>query len=688
MQSSLNDILNFDSKKDSLVESARDYNNTKFLRYKILKNITSGRVSQQEYPNAPELLAPWDEETKKEIKNDVTDFEIFYCHRPEFRDNRYSSYNSYNYGYNSNLHNPTNYFIATNYAGGVLLTTFKQAEDLFGLKISQSLEVEINGIKKQIPNCRDRTTTQSRDYYNNNYKNEPFEFTLDSLKNLLYTYYDSSLSKENIHNLLLGLLKNNFEFCAKTGEGISKNVTRCQQWINELKSDEPILLCYMRSLIEISKKTIDSVKVSSLVNATLDNVHSKDDLVSALKTMWDYTSEKSYYSDDYYRFDATHLIKTLPAWKDKRKTALKSQGNRAFTKLMQEYESLKLDEKEYPLTAEAIKNAELPLSIFFHKSEQYHLVNGNFELWEGMLKKHRNTTLAIAKEAAKRTQYEKDLLSYFYFILYALPDYLKKHTKKKWTCVPKLVNDSEELEPPKADEDGIVRKRSALTPVADNEKGIVTVPYVSLAVPGRQTTYCYAHDFHILQKGFSYAGNVVMKDLEERLNNFDDFGLAYYTLTGSSHGRGYPTFLMIFERKQKETVLHIHRCHPARSKDGDLAPIHDWIKNCYNWVVGNIRRDAIKAQQGDLVFVETDKKIEFTGKVSSYDKHCFAKPVHYAEGPNEKSSNILCYVKLDEATELQHTEHDNKIIPAGVFAIHQARSYENNPKSVWTLRID
>lgn len=429
----------------------------------------------------------------------------------------------------------------------------------------------------------------------------------------------------------------------------------------------------------MSPRTIGGVKISTIVNETFDTVKSAKDFID----LWELAQKPE---EEYSRHLPEYMVKTLPAWSGKRKAALKSQGNRAYTKLISEYDSLKLDEKKFPKTAKAIKEGEIPIGTFFRSSEQYFIFNDNWALWEAMLAKYRETTIALALEVKGRTTYEKDLMSYFYFLLHSLPNYLKKHTGKKWTCVPKLVDSQEDLEPPTADDSGVSRKRSALTPVADNDKNIVTVPYASLAIPGRQTTYCYALDFNVLREGFSFNGNVVTSEIEEKLNGRDDYGLMFYTLTGSAQGRGYPTFLIIFERKSDGTVVHFHRTHPSRSKDGDYNPVHNWCRSSYNWMAGNINRELIKAQQGDLVFVATDKQVEFSKTVDAYDKHCFEKPVKCAEGPQK--SNILCYVELDEDTLLKHTEHEDVLIPAGRYAIHQCRSWEASPKGVWTLRID
>jgi hypothetical protein len=402
-------------------------------------------------------------------------------------------------------------------------------------------------------------------------------------------------------------------------------------------------------------------------------------------------NKSSGFSGSIYEFN--EKVKTLDIFKVKRKAVIKSQAGRALTKIMDDADSLTIDKKKHKLTWAQIESGNLPLGTFFKKSEQYYILNDNWDLWEEMFKRgYGEQAIELANEVRGRSTYEKDLMSYFYFVLYSLPKYLKKHTGQKWTCIPKLVNSSQELEPPK-EEGGISRSRSALTPVADNETHTVVVPYASLAISGgRGTTYCYSHDYHVLHDGLSFEGCAVSKEVEEKLNGRDDYGLMFYTLTGSVQGRGYPTFLIIFERREShnDTRVHFHRSHPSRSKDGDCNPIHNWIRTNFNWIMGNVNASLLKAQQGDLYFVDASdqKNLTFSHKVNKYDNHCFEEAVDFAEYLKSAKSNILGYVKLEKDTWLKHNEHDNVLIPMGIYAIHQCRSWEANPKGVWSLRID
>lgn len=172
-------------------------------------------------------------------------------------------------------------------------------------------------------------------------------------------------------------------------------------------------------------------------------------------------------------------------------------------------------------------------------------------------------------------------------------------------------------------------------------------------------------------------------------------------------GRGYPTFLIIFEHLDKTTKIHFHRTHPMRSKAGEYNPIHNWTIGCYKWMVGNVNFERIKAQQGDLVFVEMNKPNDMFDKligaalepnsesaavkmeeVNSYDNHKFEKPVKFLPYTKKEKSNILGYFRIEQDTMLNHREHKPHLIPAGDYELRQCRSWEANPKGIWSLRID
>lgn len=468
------------------------------------------------------------------------------------------------------------------------------------------------------------------------------------------------------------------------GAQVLKGVQKAWKRVNPLALaaayKHPRAYLAYRNLVANSARSIDKVRVSVVFNNTFTkDVKTEEQFLKAIKPFLG-AAEKS----------IAVVLKETEAWKTHRKKVLKSQTKRAHAKLMQDMEFIDVDSVTHPLTAKAVTGGEIPLSCFFSKKEQYFLFNDNWDLWEEMLKLHREETIKLAKEVSGRRQYQKDLMSYFYFVLYALPEYLQKNTGKPWIGVPKLVNDSSALDSSNLAQ-GTSRERSAMTPTVDNEKGIVTVPFISVYMPGRFGTYCYAHDYNVLTRGMSLNGSTVMKDLEPRLNGKDDYGLMYYTLIGTARGNGYPTFLIIFERLSRGTRVHIHRVNPSRSKDGDYSPIHNWTKRCYNWMAGNVKRSRIKTSQGDLMFVEVndEKKREFPEKVNVFDSHAFDKAVPYCPRPEKsKERNLLGWINVTQETWLRHPEHEDRLLRAGVYEIRQARSYENNPAGVWTLSID
>lgn len=470
-------------------------------------------------------------------------------------------------------------------------------------------------------------------------------------------------------------------------EGITKSLSKIMDfWKNE---SDPISKIAFLWLVNDSSKTISNVKMSVIFNKLFENVSTQKEFSDKTFEMSKLLLDTKWYYDGKQYLE--RLLDMLPDARDIKKAALKRKSTGAFNKIMDDLDFVDIDIVKYPLTHEAVHSGELPIGTFFRKSgESYFMFNDNWELWEEMLASHPEEAKQLAATCSGRTTYEKDLMSYFYFVLHKLPEYLQIQTGNMWKCIPKLVNSSNELDPPKEGENGVAKTRSALTPIVDNDKHEVVVPYVSMSISGGYgTTYCYGLNYEVLERGVSWLGNTITKNVESKLNGRDDYGLMFYTLTGTAQGRGYPTFLIIFEKLESKTKVHFHRVHPTRSKNGDYNAIHNWTIGCYKWMIGNVNFERIKAQQGDLAFVEIDKfpDGEVT-KVDSYDNHKFGIPVDFTPYIKKEKQNILGYVKLENDTTLNHNEHMNRIIPAGNYEIRQCRSWEANPKGVWSLRID
>ena len=475
----------------------------------------------------------------------------------------------------------------------------------------------------------------------------------------------------------------------KNADGVAKTLVRIIPFYENLNVFESIAFAVA---VDNTKKTLSNIKFSVIFNKLFEKVNDQESFNAVIKSMSEIFRE---YTGNVY---LQKLMDVIPDARDVKKAALKRKSTGAFNKIMDDLDFVDIDQKLYPLTHEAVHSGDLPLGTFFRKTgESYFIYNDNWSLWEDMLLAYPEEAKQLANTCSGRTTYEKDLMSYFYFVLYKLPNYLEKHTGKKWKGIPKLVNSANELDPPKEGDNGVAKTRSALTPIVDNVNNTVIVPYVSMRISGYNTTYCYGLDYNVLERGLSWKGNVVTKDVESELNGKDDYGLMFYTLTGTAQGRGYPTFLIIFEKLIGSTRVHFHRVHPTRSKNGEYNSIHNWTTSCYKWMIGNVNFERIVAQQGDLAFVKienenvdteaafmTDKAIE----VNSYDSHCFKTPVKFIPYEKKEKSNVLGYFKIEKDTNLNHTEHVTRCIPKGIYELRQCRSWEANPKGIWSLRID
>ena len=562
----------------------------------------------------------------------------------------------------------------------------KTAEHVFGVYVNENgLIVGTDAPSSKFPELAKFVTKYDR---SGNQIVEQFDFTLEDLKGLANFH----VGEKSLKNLLVAeAARTKFNSTDSLKKpGLTKLYKKTLAPLAQELFDNGEYLAWMafRTCMTNGGKAIRKVKGSVVINHLFADVTTAKELKAALEP---------FTANGGTNFGTA--IEETPYFKTKRKETVRKDTDRAIRKRVKDLDEIELDQQKYPLTYEALTEGEIHLTCIFPADETYFLINDNWQLWEDMLRRFPEETKECATEAGARKNYERDLMSYFYFVLHGLPEYLEAQTGYSWTASPRLVQSQYELEPEAVEEDrGVIKKRSALTPVADNKKHHVVVPYCSMAVHGRMTTYCYAHTFNVLTRGMMEDGNVVTKNLEEKLNGKDDYGLMYYTLTGSVTNRGYPTFLIIFERLKSKgrTRVHFHRVHPMRSKMGDANPISNWTKTSYNWMLGNVNVKDIAFQQGDLAFIRVPAKaaakIDFTGAgtVTDCDSHCFARAVPYL--PYEgKKKHVLGHIRIDDkkGQKLIHPEHDNVTIrEEGVFEVRQCRSWEANPKGVWTLNFD
>jgi len=425
------------------------------------------------------------------------------------------------------------------------------------------------------------------------------------------------------------------------------------------------------------------------------------------------------------------ICENLPGAVDKIQTMEAAKDFRKQTTLGGQADGLGVMAGKYPLLRAAIEGGHVPIGVFNQPPERGQAgqpINREFALWERALGQPgwAETIYEIARNASGRTTYERDITPYLMF-LFRICQYLDQHAPRgrgqKWKATPKFVQSQWELEMDDsegANENGTQKRRSAFTPVADNEKGIVEVPYVAVSVSGVRTQWCYSRHFYIFEEGFTdpESGGMVLRDLEPKLNGRDDYGLCYYTLTGTDTARGYPTFLIIFERRQGHTApnrngdsfplttiwVHFHRVRPCRSKDGVKTPACELIEACYQYMAGNIPASDITAQQGDLIFLRVNHdpiaakaKVEPETQIApvlTFESHALRSlnpdvALTLYRSAAKTPQNRLGYVFAPSGLKVTHPEHDHiSGLTEGWYEIRRCKSWEANPKAIWSMTID
>lgn len=405
---------------------------------------------------------------------------------------------------------------------------------------------------------------------------------------------------------------------------------------------------------------------------------------------------------------------SLPGGKEKAEAQEEAADWSKRKDLGRQADGLGVTVEKHPLLRAAIEGGNIPTGVFNQPNKQP--VNREFALWERALAQPgwAEILYKIAANASSRSTYEKDITPYLMF-LFKLSEYLDKHAPRPkvgrkqptWKAMPTFVNSSGQLEIDEADENtGTIKRRSAFTPVADNETGVVTCPYVAVHIGGVRAQWCYAQQFHIFTEGFSdpVSKGIVLRDYEPKLNGRDDYGLCFYTLIGTDTATGYPTFLIIFERLADKTRVHFHRVRPQRSKNGVTTPACELIEACYQYMAGNIPASEITAQQGDMIYLKcSTDPLETKAKMSDpidspalgFESH---NHVAKAEGevvrlyPSEAKTpaNRLGFLKVPTSgIAVRHPEHEDIAnLDGGWYEIRRARSWEANPTAIWSRTID
>lgn len=477
--------------------------------------------------------------------------------------------------------------------------------------------------------------------------------------------------------------------------------------------EEPMLYaCY--NMLHYGKSS-GGVSNNQLIAAMLKQCKKYEDLAAALNSVMNQL--RTHKKDDPFRHRGYREARTgqelirelcvgmpgaqeLVVAKDKKKNWAKLKSNADKASM------LGIDEKRHKLTHAAISAGKLPAALFHEPGKENQLVNIEFDLWEKSLKRKgwAEVLFEIAARAATRGTYTHRMSSYMAF-MFKLENFLQRHTegRKRWKCMPRFVQSESELSMTDTNDNGTVKERSALTPQANLETRVVTVPYAALRIYGFGTSYCYSDRFVLFEEGMndpgdftSSTGGVVEHDLAEKLNGRDDYGLMYYTLTGTARNQGYPTFLIIFERTNRHgTRVHFHRVHPNRSKNGNPTPSCRLIEECYRFMAGNVRAENIDAQQGDLIFTKKEsfgQKVSDPRPVASFESHAFIPVtgvVTLRESTKKTKGNLLGWIESAAAFMVDHPEHEPlEEMSAGIWEIRRCKSFEANPNATWSGTID
>lgn len=495
----------------------------------------------------------------------------------------------------------------------------------------------------------------------------------------------------------------------------------------KLEAEEPLLWSYLLWLLD--EKTREKTSNNKLIKAFLETTAAdyeamRDALRESMDTAAavtkfansDDSTNTKYHNEDKEAPQNRELCLHLPG-------AVETEQSRKAEYLWQYRKGLEgmadglgMSPDKHPTLWQALLDEKIPLNSFHAPGKKEQMVNNEFDLWERALSRPgwHDPVCEIAQDVARRTTYDKPVTPYLAFLMWTLPRYLDRVAPRpnggKWSCLPKFVESQWELERDTDDENetGTSNQRSALTPVADNETGIVTVPYVSMQVSGRMTTYCYSGKYHVAEQGavdpLNEAGGVWTTDFEEKLNGRDDYGLMFYTLIGTDRNTGYPTFLIILERLVQRakkagisTRVHFHRVHPNRSKKGIPTPTNRLIKECYRYMAGNVKAEEIESQQGDLIFVRVDgpgHKTEDPKGITEFESHAFVPlngggPVKLVPSTAKHPTNRLGYLYSEGGFAVRHPEHEDiERLEAGWYEVRRTKSWEANPTAVWSYTVD
>jgi hypothetical protein len=528
------------------------------------------------------------------------------------------------------------------------------------------------------------------------------------------SFYNTSYSNSNpFYALRTHLINSNKEESLRAWNTYFKIQAPSEDWkglfnilkknealFDEIEKEHPVVWLFLNWMT--SSSTYEKTTNNKLLASFFTKMEfSKDKIVEALYKL---LTNPGLVKISYWYHNPGVIIREYVATLEGAQEALQdAEAKTDYTKLRTETakaDTLGITEDKYPILRALVVSSEIPSNVFREINDLP--VNREFELWEEALSVSENVEgiCAIAKNASGRTTYGREITPYLSFVLYTLPEYLNKYTGYKWTCRTKYVSSQWQLEMDEADENGTVKRRSAMTPIVDNENKIVTVPYVGLSVGGARTQYCYSYCYRVYSDMYCdpHRTGVAIKGVMEKLNGRDDYGTMYYSLTGTNTASGYPTFLIIFERKTEGTTVHFHRTHPKNT-----ARANDLIPTLYEYMTGGVPVEEVSAQQGDMIYtlrendpVASGAKVEEPVESNSFG---FESHTHKTNNPEENlklfvstsatPKNRLGFIYVPEGgIEIDHPEHENAHLSEGIYEIRRCKSWEANPVAIWSYTID
>jgi hypothetical protein len=170
------------------------------------------------------------------------------------------------------------------------------------------------------------------------------------------------------------------------------------------------------------------------------------------------------------------------------------------------------------------------------------------------------------------------------------------------------------------------------------------------------------------------------------------------------------------------TFVHFHRVHPKRKTKGKWTPACELVERCYQYMAGDVPAADVAAQQGDMIYIKhpndpiaagakvEDPQVSTEGLTFESHrmgprgeiKHNSVGWAHRLEDGVLKAPEIKLYVSKAKTPKnrlgflympgewcVRHPEHDDiERMQAGWYEVRRCRSWESNPRSVWSLTID